>query len=118
MEHPKGCGCLECPDPHEDWYFSYPLPPDWRQMTQEERQAIWKAMDAADQATVMSRMRQRKLVAQGRFLAQQEKERDRELTRRLYHGFALDAAMYRIMVRAAGQPQPVTASVIHANPEG
>lgn len=112
--HPPGCGCLECPDPHEDWYFAL-LPADWKRMRREHRLKWIELLDPGARAECRRRMRHRAVVAAGRFLAQRERDSDAELKRRTYHGFAVDAALYRILLRAkayhatpatvAGQPE-------------
>lgn len=68
--HPAGCGCLACPDPHEDWYFEL-LPPDWKRMRLNQRLAYIERMDPVQRAECRRRMEHRKVVAAGRFLAQQ-----------------------------------------------
>lgn len=86
--HPDGCGCLECPDPHEDWYFEL-LPPDWKRLSREERLAHIDGMDPVVRAECRRRMRHRRIVAAGRFLAQQARGRETEV----WVGAAVDESL-------------------------
>lgn len=86
--HPAGCGCLACPDPHEDWYFEL-LPPDWKRMRLNQRLAYIERMEPVQRAECQRRMEHRKIVAAGRFLAQQAREQETEV----WIGAAVDEAL-------------------------